>query len=110
MARIDIVSTRAKLPASHGPYWRTIRSGEALGYRKTTSGGSWLARVFSGGKMPHKTIGAERDLDYSQALEAAETWWQSLRRGAPRRYDLLAALEDYAKTKTANEPDAKNVW
>jgi integrase len=112
VARLDLVTTRAKLPVRHPPYWRTIRRGQAIGYRKTRAGGTWLARIFVGGKMPHRTLGAEIDLTYEQALEAAEDWWRVVTSGAPRGYDVLAALEDYAATKTANadERERERVW
>ena len=112
MARIDRVKTREKLPVRVAPYWRTIRRGQALGYRKSATGGAWIARVYVAGKMPHKTLGAEVDLSYEQALAAADDWWRAVGSGAPRRYDVLAAIEDYARTKTANadERAAARVW
>ncbi len=112
MARIDLVKKRENLPKRQAPYWRTIRRGQALGYRKTKAGGTWLARAFVGGKMPHKTLGAEVDFTYEQALDAAEIWWRTITSGAPRGYDVLAALEDYARTKSANvdDPRSATVW
>ena len=62
--------------------------------------------------MPHKTLGAEVDFTYEQALDAAEIWWRTITSGAPRGYDVLAALEDYARTKSANvdDPRSATVW
>jgi integrase len=110
MARLDQVKVRSRLKARAEPYWRTIRRGQALGYRAGAA--TWVARIFHNGKMQYRALGAEVDLGYEAALELAEDWWRAVRGGAPRAYDVLAALEDYAWTKTENadEREAARVW
>jgi integrase len=98
MARIDQVTTRGRLKPRAEPYWRTIRRGQSLGYRAGAA--TWVARIYHAGRNTYKALGAEVDLDYKRALEAAEEWWRVMTSGAPRGYTVLQAVEDYCRTKT----------
>ena len=42
--KIDSRSARAKLPQRPEPYWTVISEGCALGYRRGSKGGKWIAR------------------------------------------------------------------
>jgi integrase len=110
MARIDQVKTRSGLKARAEPYWRTIRRGQALGYRAGAA--TWVARIYHDGRNQYRALGAEVDLAYEDALDAAEDWWRAIKGGAPRDYDVLAAVEDYARTKTeeATAREAAAFW
>ncbi|HWQ37913.1 MAG TPA: hypothetical protein VNM24_04750, partial [Burkholderiales bacterium] len=108
MARIDLIGRRERLPVRPAPYWRTIRRGHALGFRRTRFGGTWVARIFVNGKLSHKALGEERELTYEEALALAEQWWKTFADGVPRDYDVLDALEDYAHTKAAD--GSQTVW
>ena len=112
MPRLDRVKDRAALPKRGGIVWEPVRHrrGLALGYRPST--GMWFARVFAHGGLRYKKLGAEADLSYVGALEQAEEWFRRERGNAPRGYDVLAALEDYAATKTADarHPETARVW
>jgi integrase len=110
VARIDIVKTRARLPVRGQPYWRPVRRGLAVGFR--TSARTWIARAFARGKILHKRLGEEVDLSYEEALEKAEAWFRQVRGDAPLGYDVLTAIEDYARTKTENisRAEQSRVW
>lgn len=112
MARIDLAKTRARLAQRDMPYWRALSRGRAIGYRNRGGLGSWMARLYSNGKLRHKVLGAEADLSYQQAVERANDWFAREFSEAPRGYDVLASVEDYARTKSAEarRPEAARVW
>jgi integrase len=110
-AKLETRTARLRLPIRSEPYWRGLENGFALGYRRRTKGGTWLARrrVEGGGYTEHK-IGTADDLqdadgvavrDYGQAQKAARAWWRSeLRRaeGHDTRsgpFTVADALADY---------------
>jgi hypothetical protein len=43
-AKLDSRSARQGLKKRREPYWRSISEGLAIGYRKGTKGGTWIAR------------------------------------------------------------------
>src|SRR5262249_17798995 len=47
-AKLDSRSARARLVRRREPYWTPLSGGLALGYRKGATGGSWIARQYSG--------------------------------------------------------------
>jgi integrase len=98
--RLDLVKARAALKARAAVYWQPIARGRAIGYRAGV--GTWQARCYVNGKLSYKALGDEHDVSYGDALKAATKWWDEMAAGAPRRYDVLRAIEDYAATKTAN--------
>lgn len=79
-------AARERLAVRHQPYWKAIDAGAAVGYRKGTSGGVWLARVAdasAGGGYRQIALGRADDalkaagetvLDYRQAEAAARAW------------------------------------
>jgi integrase len=92
------------------PYWRSISEGLAIGYRRGTKGGTWIARHYSSehGRRFH-SIGtaddvAEADgehvLSFAQGQEAARKWFADLARqdrgelrGGP--YTVSQCLDEY---------------
>jgi integrase len=110
--KIDTRSARARLPARREPYWTVLSQGCALGYRKGTKGGTWIAR-FRGddGRQHYSPLGAAddaRDPDglsvfgFAQAQERARSWFNAKAREqagdfAPhdRAYTVADALADY---------------
>ena len=107
-------SARLRLSVQTKPYWRVIEQGLHLGYRRRTTGGTWIARRRDEDGIYHETkIGLADDLqdangdgilDFSQAQRAARNWWtneQRLASGlAPRSnapYTVARAMADYIK-------------
>jgi hypothetical protein len=43
-AKLDSRSARTKLAARREPYWVVLSKGCAIGYRKGSGGGTWIAR------------------------------------------------------------------
>jgi integrase len=92
------------------PYWRSISEGLAIGYRRGTKGGTWIARHYSGehGRR-FQSIGTADDvteadgehvLSFAQGQEAARKWFADLARqdrgdirGGP--YTVAQCLREY---------------
>ena len=47
-ANLSTREARKRLKPRSKPYWRLLEHGRHIGYRKTRSGGSWLARLYKG--------------------------------------------------------------
>jgi hypothetical protein len=83
--KIDTRSARAKLSKRREPYWTVISAGNALGYRKGTKGGTWIARSRDElGNRHYQKIGAADDardpdglsvFSFAQAQERARDWF-----------------------------------
>lgn len=115
--RVQDRSARARLPAKHHPYWRSICEGRHLGYYRGGRGGSWIARCRPPGSSEYvtKAIGAADDiveadgeaiLSWRQALDAALTWFGLLENpGFVDAADLTvqAAVEEYAAMRDARD-------
>ena len=105
-AKLETRTARAKVKAHHEPYWVSIGKTLHLGYRKGTSGGSWIARAYIDGSYRKKKLGRADDfqdpdgqtvLDYFQAQEAsrhfAEEPIQALTSGVPEGADDSTVAE-----------------
>ena len=112
-ANLETRTARLRLPIRTEPYWRGLEKGFALGYRRRSKGGTWLARrrPDDGGYVEHR-IGTADDfqdadgvavLGYGQAQKAARDWWRTeLRReeGYETRtgpFSVANAIADYLK-------------
>src|SRR5580658_4651866 len=91
-AKLDTRSARSKLGARREPYWVVLSKGCALGYRKSPSGGTWIARYRDdAGKQHYNALGAADDameadggglvLAYAGAQRAADAWFKLAARG-----------------------------
>lgn len=114
-ARLDTRAARDKLKAGNKRHWRPISKGLALGYRKGATGGTWYARLFTGGKHTLQSLGKADDhqdangidvLDYFQAQEKARQFadeYAKRKAGADLEpYSVGDALDDYLEWFQAN--------
>jgi integrase len=108
--KLDTREARRRLKRRREPYWRSISDGLAIGYRKGTKGGTWIARHYSAehGRR-YKAIDTADDsadadgayvLSFAQAQEGARKWFAELARddrGEVRSgpYTVRECLEDY---------------
>ena len=46
-AKLETRTARARLPVGPKPYFRRLEIGFHLGYRRLSSGGTWIARRFA---------------------------------------------------------------
>src|SRR5262249_3428455 len=109
-AKLDTRAARLRLKKRREPYWRSISEGLAVGYRKGTKGGTWIARHYSAehGRR-YQSIGTADDradadrahvLSFAQAQEDARKWFAHLAqhdRGEVRSgsYTVRECLDEY---------------
>jgi integrase len=111
-AKLDTRSARSKLAPRREPYWQVLSKGTAIGYRRGTKGGNWIARLRDEeGKQHYDAIGAADDIrdadgltvfSFSQAQEIARTWFALKARelaghAEPQLgpFTVAAAVEEY---------------
>lgn len=84
---IETVRQRTALEPRREPYWALIKTGRHIGYRKTETGGSWIARAYDGGtrKRLYQALDAANAAtpsdQYTAAAAAAAEWFQHLDAG-----------------------------
>jgi integrase len=110
--KIDTRSARSKLPRRREPYWTVISEGCALGYRRGSQGGTWIAKFRAeDGKRYLEALGPAddaRDADgrtvfsFAQAQAQARAWFQEKARQQAgdfvpldRPYAVADAVADY---------------
>lgn len=110
--KLDTRSARLKVPERREPYWQPISKGCAIGYRRGSKGGGWIARMRGDdGKQHYEALGAAddaRDADgltcfsFAQAQERARAWFASKARelaghGEPHvgPYTVATAVSEY---------------
>ncbi|WP_348264316.1 tyrosine-type recombinase/integrase [Telmatobacter sp. DSM 110680] len=96
------------------PYWCAISRGLAIGYRKGTNGGTWIARHFAVGTGRRKaSLGVADDhedadgirvLSFDQAQERARTWVSRMVQEengeiASGPYTVAEAMADYVNDR-----------
>ena len=112
--KIDTRSARARLAIRREPYWTVISEGCALGYRRGSKGGSWIARFRDeAGRQHYEALGAAdnaREPDgltvfsFAQGQERARAYFVRKAREAAGElaphegpYTVADALTDYLK-------------
>lgn len=94
--KIDTLAKRLRLKLRREPYWQQISKGKFLGYRRTNSGGSWVARIRGDdSKQRYHALGD--DLKFEDALKAANEWMESIGGVDNHRYTLRNTVDDYVK-------------
>ena len=107
-AKTDTRSARSNLAQRREPYWARVARGYALGYRKGSSGGTWIARrQMPGGGKQYKALGQADDaldadgyrvLSFDQAQDKAREWFRQTARheaGIEDNLTVRDATEDY---------------
>src|SRR6476661_10449040 len=102
--KIDTRSARARLAIRREPYWTVISEGCALGYRRGSKGGSWIARFRDeAGRQHYEALGAAdnaREPDgltvfsFTQAQEGARKFFSGKAR------ELAGHVEPHAGSYT----------
>ena len=113
-AKLDTRSARTRVASRREPYWTVISEGCALGYRRGSKGGTWIARFRDDtGRQHYEALGAAddaRDPDglsvysFAQAQERARAFFVRRAREAagdlaPHEgpYTVGHAVKDYLK-------------
>jgi len=94
--KIDTSAKRLRLKLRREPYWYQISPGRFLGYRRTNSGGSWIARMRGDdSKQRYHALG--NGLEFEDALKATNEWMESINGVENHRYTLGNTVDDYVK-------------
>jgi integrase len=109
-SRIDSRSARHRLAAQREPYWRKFTRGCYLGYRRSRTEGTWIARCRDEtGKQLFQALGQADDvldangtsaLSFEQAQERARDWFAQIERNGsegrkPGVYTVADCMTDY---------------
>jgi integrase len=110
-SKLDTRGARLRLKRRREPHWRSISEGLAVGYRKGSKGGTWIARHYGPdhGRRFH-AIGTADDiadadgahvLSFAQAQDAARKWFAHLAQddGGIRTgpYPVRECIEEYLR-------------
>jgi integrase len=116
---------RKKLAMRDKPYWIEHRRGLHIGYRRGTSGGSWLMREFNAGAgKDHRGGYVQRRLGIADDAVPSDgvsvlSWEDAQHMAAgserptvtkPGKYTLAQAAETYFDTRSATTPHDKCTW
>jgi integrase len=104
--KLDSRSARAKLPVRNTIYWVSLAPGCAIGYRKGTKGGVWIAKIVRAGLRHQTTLGPADDvldpdgvlaISYGDAQARARKWFEVIMRPTARAgpYTVANAVDDY---------------
>ncbi len=101
-SKIDTKSKRERLVVRREPYWARIQSGCFIGFRRTSNGGTWIARFRDeAGKQHYQAMTLPDHLPlnaYDTAVSEARKWFESMQSGVkPRENTVAIAAEDYLK-------------
>jgi integrase len=120
--RLDTRSARLHLSKRPEPYWRPISQGLAIGYRRGSKGGTWIAKHYAPAtRRRFEALGTADDivdadgvhvLSFAQAQEAARAWFAELAlqdSGGPRGpYTVKQACDDYVEFLKAEKRTARD--
>lgn len=94
--KIDTKTARNKLAPRNEPYFVKMGKGLALGYRRTKTGGSWVARrTKTGGVKIYQALTDADDYDTATAL--ATEWFGAAGTSTDHKYTLRRAMETYQR-------------
>ena len=120
-AKLGTRASRRRLPQRREPHWRSMSEGIAVGYRKGTKGGTWIAKHYTSAHgRRFRALGTADDvvdadgqhiLSFSQAQERAREWFRTLAHqdagNAPSGpYTVAQALSDYLEDYKARSGKA----
>jgi integrase len=110
-ARIDTPTARAKLAPRREPYWHKLQSFGYVGYRRSTDGGSWVARWTT--KERTKEYSALGTLEgiaakdqFDKAGELAREWFRTRGAAPTGPYTVADAIGDYVKDRRVHKSEA----
>lgn len=97
-------TARAKLPIRREPYWHRIAQRRHLGYRRTASGGTWIARILDDtGTRAFHSLG--ENIDFDTAQRSAVEWFDTAVVTESRHYTVRDAIADYLEHLRLNNSE-----
>ncbi len=110
MAKVDSKSAREKLPQRREPYWHKLRSGAYLGFRRGSTGGTWIVRlhVFKGHR--YESLGPMEEVplseQFDEAVKRANDWLATQGAATPTGYNVKRCVDDYVSHREINNSSA----
>lgn len=111
--KIDTVRHRNALAPRREPYWQAVGTGRHVGYRRTSEGGSWIARAYDAGARTrnYQALPGVADLpgseQFTAAVRAAREWFTHLDQGGSAEVITVArACELYVSHLRSRKGDA----
>jgi integrase len=97
---IDTPTKRKKLTPRREPYWQKVTQGQYFGFRRTKTGGNWIARLRTpDGKHRYNALDASLPWDdkdtYEQAHDLALEWFGAAGSIDDHHYSVNDAVADY---------------
>lgn len=103
-------SSRDRLTPRREPYWSRVVKGGFVGYRKSTYGGTWVARWRTAdSKQLTQALhieGVEPADQFDEAKKQAQQWFDSLGVSHRAGYTVADAVEDYWKHREIHNSKA----
>jgi integrase len=103
--KLDTRSARIKLKQRREPYWASMSGGLALGYRKGSTGGTWIAKHYSAEEgRRYQAVGPADDIldaddrnifNFNQAQVRARNWLATPSEAEAGPYRVAQAMDDY---------------
>lgn len=110
---IKTVEGRAKLDPRREPYWTSLGTGRHIGYRVTSTGGTWQARVYDPSTHRRQTKSLDGDMrgimgkdQYTEAVKFAQVFFAHIDKGGRTEAITVAqAWQNYiARTRDDDMP------
>lgn len=110
---LETAKKREVLEPRREPYWHKVGVGKHLGYRRTQSGGSWLAKHYDSATRKRQYLALTEVADtkpayqFEAAVNAATAWFERLQRGGNCSSVTVAdAIERYVEHQRKRKGDA----
>jgi integrase len=116
--RLETRNARSKLGEREEPYYRELRRGLHIGYRRGRTGGSWLLREHRGDRFVKRRLGAADDTVPSDGVSVLS--WEEACAAAlgadrptitkPGKYTVAEAAQEYFETRRAVTQHDRFTW
>src|SRR5215469_6545162 len=116
--RLETRSARKQLKERPEPYYRELRRGLHIGYRRGRTGGSWLIREHRGDRFVKRRLGAADDDAPSDGVSVLS--WEEACAAAlgadrptvtkPSKYTVAEAAQEYFDTRRPTNPHDPFTW
>ncbi|MEN8204378.1 MAG: tyrosine-type recombinase/integrase [Pseudomonadota bacterium] len=107
---IDSPTKRNKLTPKREPYWQKITAGQYLGFRRTKTGGSWVARVRVNDQQRYQVLDVPEAWDdkaaYDIAVSKALEWFTTAATVEDHHYRVKNAVSNYVEHLRVNNSEA----
>jgi len=107
---IDSPTKRNKLKPRREPYWQKITAGRYVGFRRTRTGGAWIARIRVDGQQRYQALEAVDAWDdkdsYDNVVAKALEWFTTAATVEDHHYRVKDAVSDYVEHLRVNNSEA----